>query len=276
MLHGRRGAPGAGRGVESSRSPDPQRSAEPVPTAAHVEARELRLRRGSRTVFDGVSCSFPRDHISVVLGGSGSGKTTLLRMIGCLLRPDSGEIWVDGELELTRLDEHDARQFRRRVGMMFQHGALLDSMTIFDNVALPLREHTPMRRAEIEREVHECFGSVGLRDVGELFPAQLSGGMIKRAALARALVLAPDILLCDEPFSGLDPATVQLVEDLLVDVNRRLGVTMIIASHHIASTFRMANGIVLLTDGKALCGTPETFRKHEDPRVEEFFAGEPR
>ncbi len=259
--------------MESSSVPD-RADAQSALAPIHIEARGLRLHRRGRRVFEDVSCGFPRDRISVVLGGSGAGKTTLLRMIGCLLKPDAGELWVDGDLELTRMNEADARQYRRRVGMMFQGGALLDSLSVYDNVALPLREHSPMGEDEIAAEVHHCFAGVDLENVDELYPAQLSGGMTKRAALARALVMAPDILLCDEPFSGLDPATVRKVEDLLVDVNRRLGVTMVIASHHIASTFRMADQIVLLVDGGALSGTPDQFRNSDDPRVDAFFARE--
>jgi phospholipid/cholesterol/gamma-HCH transport system ATP-binding protein len=242
----------------------------------HIQVSDLHFRRGSRSVFDGVDAVVLRDKINVILGGSGAGKTTLLRMFGCLLRPDSGSILVDGETELTTLNRAGMREYRRRVGMMFQGGALLDSMTVFDNAALPLREHLKLGEAEIRREVEDVFASVGLEEVDGLLPAELSGGMRKRAALARALITAPEILLCDEPFSGLDPATVRLVESLLEDVNERLGVTMVIASHHIASTFRMADRIVLLVDGKAVVGTPDEFRSSTDPEVESFFAGELR
>lgn len=246
----------------------------PAPDPVHIEVCALHFTRGSRPVFRGVTCDFLRDRINVILGGSGAGKTTLLRMLGRLLRPDRGSIRVDGELELTELGRAQVHAFRKRVGMMFQGGALLDSMSVFDNAALPLREHTSLDEEAIRRRVEEVFESVGLEGVNELLPAELSGGMRKRAALARALINWPEILLCDEPFSGLDPATVRLVEDLLVDVNQRLGVTMIIASHHIASTFRMADRIVLLVEGAAICGTPDEFRRNRDPRVERFFAGE--
>ncbi len=245
-----------------------------VVSPVHIEVEGLRFNRGERPIFRDVSCGFLRDRINVILGGSGSGKTTLLRMLGCLLRPDSGAIRVDDDLDLTRLGSSEIKAYRRHVGMMFQGGALLDSMSVFDNAALPLREHSPLDEAEIAREIRHVFDSVGLDGVDDLLPAELSGGMKKRAALARALVTAPDILLCDEPFSGLDPATVRLVESLLVDVNERLGVTMVIASHHVASTFRMAGRIVLLVEGEALSGAPDAFRDHADPRVEEFFAGD--
>jgi len=246
----------------------PDAVADPV----HVRVRDVHFAREGRAVFTGLSCDLLRDRINVVLGGSGSGKTTLLRMLGCLVRPDAGSIQVDG-MEITSLDGPELRHYRRCVGMMFQHGALLDSLTVFDNAALPLREHSPMSEAEIRQEVADVFASVGLDGIGDLMPAQLSGGMQKRAALARALILAPDLLLCDEPFSGLDPATLRLVEDMLVDTNRRLGVTMVIASHDVPSTFRMADRVVLLMEGGALEDEPKAFQESADPRVERFFAG---
>ncbi len=238
----------------------------------HIEVVKVRFKRGNRLVFWDLCCTFPRSQISVILGGSGSGKSTLLRMIGCLEKPDHGDIWIDGETEITCMPENQARNFRHRVGMMFQHGALLDSMTVYDNAALPLREHTDKSEAEIRREVHGVFEAVGLREVDRLLPGQLSGGMLKRAALARALIMAPEILLCDEPFSGLDPQTICLVENLLVNINRKFRVTMLITSHHIESTLRIANHVVVLTDGAAVEGTTNEIAASSDPRVQGFFA----
>jgi phospholipid/cholesterol/gamma-HCH transport system ATP-binding protein len=239
---------------------------------AGVAIAQLRFRRGARAIFDGLSCRFPAGRISVVLGGSGSGKSTLLRLIASLERPESGEIRVDGALELARGDAEALRDHRRSVGMMFQGGALLNSISVFENVALPLREHTRRSPAEIRRVVHEIFAAVDLQGVDDLLPGQLSGGMTKRAALARALVLRPRLLLCDEPFSGLDPATVRRVEQLLLDVNRRFGVTMILTSHHVESTLRLADHVVVLVDGAAVEGPPAAIRASGEPRVREFFA----
>src|SRR5207253_3890059 len=156
-------------------------------------------------------------------------------------------------------------------GMRFQGGALLDSLTVFDNVAFPLREHSAMREDEIAAAVHDALAAVGLSDVDALLPGQLSGGMVKRVALARAIILRPIILLCDEPFSGLDPISVKLIEGLLVRVNRQLHATVIIVSHHIASTMRMADNVILLLPDGTIDGTAEELRRSTDPRVVAFL-----
>jgi phospholipid/cholesterol/gamma-HCH transport system ATP-binding protein len=181
----------------------------------------VHLRRGERRVFDGLSCGFSRAQVNVVLGGSGAGKTTMLRLIGGLSRPDSGSVYVADE-DVTRLSERELFRTRARIGMLFQGGALLDSMTIFENVALPLREHSQLSEQDIAAEVTRRLAAVGLPDTESLYPRQLSGGMNRRAALARAIVTDPEIVLCDEPFSGLDPINVGRIEALLVDLNRRL------------------------------------------------------
>jgi len=239
-------------------------------SSLHIEAHDLYFARGGRKVFDGLSCGFPRGAISVVAAASGGGKTTLLRMIACLLRPDRGTLLVDGRDELGEMGPAEVDAFRRRVGMLFQFGALLDGLTVFDNVALPLREHSRLGEDEIRTEVGRVFDAVGLEDVDTLYPGELSGGMVKRAGLARALIERPDILLCDEPFSGLDPPTVRRVEDLLLRVNDRVGATMIITSHHTHSTLRMADHLVMILDGRAVEGAPERLCA-EDQRVADFF-----
>ncbi len=239
-------------------------------TGPALEVESLFLRRGDRVVFDDLSARFPAGKISVVTGPSGSGKTTLLRVIACLLRPDRGRVLADGH-DLVGLPRADVREFRERVGMLFQGGALLDSMTVFDNVALPLREHTRESEDAIRRQVHTAFRAVGLDRVDALLPGELSGGMVKRAGLARALIGAPDILLCDEPFSGLDPPTVRRVEELLVDINRRTRATLILTSHHMATTRRMADQLVMLLEGGALTGPPETLIAQGDSQVLDFF-----
>lgn len=238
----------------------------PEPGQAHVDIISVRLNFGERKVFDGLSCRFPQGKLSVILGASGAGKSTLLRMISCLQKPDYGDIWI-GDDEVTCLPERKLRQVRRKIGMMFQGGALLDSMSVFDNLALPLREHTDQSESEIGDRVHATTDSVGLDNVGRLLPGQLSGGMMKRVALARAMITEPEILLCDEPFSGLDPIAVRLIEDLLVSVNQRTNVTMIFTNHHIASTLRMADEVVFVADHGAIVGPVKEIDSSLDPRL---------
>jgi phospholipid/cholesterol/gamma-HCH transport system ATP-binding protein len=237
-----------------------------------VDAQGVHYARSGRVILEDFTASFPRGRISVIAGASGSGKTTLLRMVACLIRPQRGSIRIDGGADLASLPESEVASFRRRVGMLFQGGALLDSMTIFDNVALPLREHSEADEATIADEVHRVFAAVGLADVDALLPGELSGGMVKRAGLARALIERPDLLLCDEPFSGLDPPTIRRIEQLLLEVNRSTGATMIVTSHHNESTIRIGDQLVLLADKRALAGPPRELIARGDPRAEEFFA----
>jgi phospholipid/cholesterol/gamma-HCH transport system ATP-binding protein len=245
-----------------------------IPVAArddsHVEFAGVRMAYGDREVFDDLSCTFPRGKISVILGGSGSGKSTVLRIIGGLVRPQAGRIWVAGE-DVTRLSEVAMYRVRAKLGMMFQGGALLDSMTVFENLALPLREHTTVGEQEVIAEVHQRLEAVGLSDVDDLLPNQLSGGMTKRVALARAIMLRPVILLCDEPFSGLDPISARRIETLLARINRDLGVTIIVVSHHIASTMRLADRVLALLPDGAVSGSPTELRMSTDPRLVAFL-----
>ena len=201
----------------------------------HIQLRDVRLAFGDRRVFGSLSCDFERGSICVLLGGSGSGKSTLLRLVGGLLPPDSGSIVVAGQ-EIVGCSRGELREVRSKLGMMFQGGALLDSLSVYQNLALPLRERLRMREPEIGARIRLQLSAVGLEGTERLLPRQLSGGMIKRAALARALISEPEILLCDEPFSGLDPLTVHRIEALLIEVKRTLGMTLLVTSHHIPST----------------------------------------
>lgn len=246
--------------MDSDRSPAPP----------HVQFEDVHMAFDDRVVHRSLSCSFARGRISVILGGSGSGKSTLLRLIGGLVRPDAGRILV-GTSDVTRLSEAELFEVRTRLGMLFQHGALLDSLTVFDNLALPLRERGLGSEAEIAGRVREQLSSVGLDDVETLLPGQLSGGMLRRAALARAMILRPEILLCDEPFSGLDPISLRRIESLLAAINHRSGTTLLVVSHHIASTFRLADQVVLLLPGRSVSGTPHDLATSADPEVAGFF-----
>ena len=240
-----------------------------------ISVRNVRLAFGERVVYDGLECHLQKGKIHLLLGGSGSGKSTLLRMIGGLQGPDSGEIRVGGRL-LSGLREHELGEIRKGIGMLFQNGALLDSMTVLENVGLPLREHTKKSSAEIAARVSQVLSSVGLEGVESLLPRELSGGMLRRVAFARAIVMEPEILLCDEPFSGLDPLNVTRIEDLLVRLNVELGLTIVITSHHMASSLRMADQLILLRDGKCIAGTPEELAASRDEGVIEFLGEDGR
>lgn len=235
-----------------------------------VALTDVEMSFNGRPVLRGLTCRFPRGKISVVLGGSGAGKTTILRVIGGLVRHQKGTVEVAGE-DTSHLGSREMNRIRRKLGMMFQGGALLDSLTVFDNLALPLREHTKMGEKAIADEVHKQLTAVGLANVDGLLPGQLSGGMIKRAALARAIITNPEILMCDEPFSGLDPISVKRIEALLRRINRELDITMIISSHHIPSTLRLADQVILLQQDHLAIGTPDELRTSTDRRVAEFL-----
>lgn len=236
----------------------------------HIALEGVRMAFGSRPVFEGLSCSFPRGRISVILGGSGSGKSTLLRVVAGLVHPQAGRVEVAGR-EISHLPEAEMWAVRSSIGMLFQGGALLDSLTVFDNLAFPLREHTRLDEAAIAAAVRRRLEAVCLHDIEGLLPGQLSGGMLRRAALARAMMTNPEILLCDEPFSGLDPLSVKRIELLLSRMNRRLGITVLIVSHHIASTLRLADQVVLLLPGRVVVGRPEALRDSHDPEIAGFF-----
>ena len=240
-----------------------------------ISVRDVKLAFGHRVVYDGLDCRLHRGGVHLLLGGSGAGKSTLLRMIGGLQQPDSGEILVAGQ-HLDGLSERALGEIRKGIGMLFQNGALLDSMTVLENVGLPLREHTDLDAATIAERVGRVLRAVGLEDVEPLLPRELSGGMLRRVAFARAIVMEPEILLCDEPFSGLDPLNVSRIEDLLMQLNRELGLTIVITSHHMASSLRMADQMILLRDHTCVAGTPEALAGGEDAHVIEFLGEDGR
>ena len=224
-------------------------------------------------MFRDLSCRFPKGRVTCILGGSGSGKSTMLRLIGGLVRPQTGRVAVDGD-DVTALSERALFRVRRKLGMMFQGGALLDSMTVFDNLALPLRERGEPE-SRIADEVHDRLTAVGLENVDALLPGQLSGGMVKRVALARAIIQRPTILLVDEPFSGLDPISTRRIEGVLLEVNAKFGMTMLVVSHDVPSTMRMADWMILLLPQRAVEGEPRALATGTDRDAVEFLtAGE--
>jgi phospholipid/cholesterol/gamma-HCH transport system ATP-binding protein len=221
----------------------------------HIVVEKLGRRFGSFHALTDVDMRIARGVITVVIGGSGAGKTTLLKILIGLDRPTSGSVRIGGT-DITRLSERELNRVRRRFGMVFQYSALLDSMTVLDNVAFPLREHTRLREREIRERVREKLGVLGLEGTENRYPSQLSGGMRKRVGLARALMLSPEAVLYDEPTSGLDPITSRRVDDLILDTRDRFGVTSIVISHDMAGALRIADQIVLLAKGRVVAAGP--------------------
>jgi phospholipid/cholesterol/gamma-HCH transport system ATP-binding protein len=223
----------------------------------HIEVRGVSKSFGEKPVLKDIDLSFGRGQVTVIIGGSGTGKTTLLRLLIGLEKPTTGSILVDGE-DIVPLGDMAMNRVRKKFGMVFQYAALLDSMSVLDNVAFPLREHTRLREKEIAERVSQKLSELGLEDVGALFPSELSGGMRKRVGLARALMLEPQVVVYDEPTSGLDPFTTELVDEMILDARKQHGVTSIVISHDMASALRIADKIYMLAEGSvAASGTPE-------------------
>jgi phospholipid/cholesterol/gamma-HCH transport system ATP-binding protein len=229
---------------------------------------------GAQKVLNGLDLLVPRGRITVIIGRSGTGKSVTLKHVMGLLRPDQGRIWV-GDDELTKMSDRELRKVRNRFGIVFQDAALFDSMSVFDNIAFPLREHTRMRYSEIATKVGTLLEQVGLKGAEEKFPSQLSGGMRKRVGLARALVRDPEFLLYDEPTTGLDPILAAAMDKLIVDTQQaRPGITSVVISHDMHAVMDIADKIAMLVDGKvAHEGTPDYFRESKDPLVRQFLAG---
>lgn len=236
-----------------------------------VVVEDLYKRFGDHEVLCGIDLEIPRGKITTVIGGSGSGKSVLIKHIIGLLRPDKGRVYVDGE-EITRLGARDMTRVQGKFGMLFQHAALFDSMTVEENVAFPLVEHTKMTRGEIRASVAEKLEVLGLAGMGNMSPADLSGGMRKRVGLARAIAMNPSFLIYDEPTTGLDPVLAAQVDRMIGETQERLGVTSIVISHDMASTFRIAHRIAMLFKGRiAAVGTPEFMAESDVPQVQEFI-----
>jgi phospholipid/cholesterol/gamma-HCH transport system ATP-binding protein len=240
-----------------------------------VRVRDLRFARGSRKIFDGVDLEIRRGKVTVIMGPSGTGKTTLLRLIGGQLKPHTGQIWVDGE-EVPKLKHDELYRLRKRMGMLFQSGALLTDLSVFDNIAFPLREHTKLPESMIRDLVLMKLQAVGLRGARDLMPSQLSGGMARRVALARAIALDPTMIMYDEPFAGQDPISMGALVQLIRLLNDALGLTSIIVSHDVQEAAAIADYIYLLSDGKIVeHGTPEALNHSSSPWVSQFMHGLP-
>ncbi|WP_334134499.1 ABC transporter ATP-binding protein [Tepidimonas sp.] len=241
-----------------------------------VELRGVTFGYGDgRVVLDDVSLRVPRGKVSVLIGTSGGGKTTLLRLIGGQLRARSGQVLFDGQ-DVGALDRNGLYAVRRRMGMLFQFGALFTDMSVFDNVAFPLREHTRLSEPLIRDIVLMKLHAVGLRGARDLMPGELSGGMARRVALARAIALDPELIMYDEPFSGLDPISLGTAARLIRQLNDTLGLTSLMVSHELESTFAVADHIIVLANGRvAMQGTPDAVRHSTDPLIRQYVTASP-
>lgn len=239
-----------------------------------IELKKLKKTFGTQVVLNDLDLVMPKGKITVIIGRSGEGKSVLLKHLMGLVRPDAGEVLVDGQ-NVCEIADHELFSLRRKFGMLFQNAALFDSMTVRENIAFPMEEHTDFTKDQITERVMELIGVVGLKDIVlEKFPSELSGGMRKRVGLARAIALKPEILLYDEPTTGLDPIMTDVVDHLILNTQRRLGITSVVISHDIHAVFAIADKIAMLHEGKVLEeGTPEDFRRTTNPIVKNFLEG---
>ena len=240
-------------------------------TASPVEARGLRFAYGRRPVLNGIDLDIPGGKVSAILGTSGSGKTTLLRLICGLARPTAGQVKVLGQ-DIHALDQHAILALRKRMGMMFQQGGLFSDLTVFENVAFPIREHTALPEPVIHDLVLMKLNAVGLRGARALKPGELSGGMSRRVALARATALDPELIIYDEPFAGLDPITLNVVCDLIRTLNDALGATSVVVTYDVPEALRLADYLYLLNDGIIVAQGPTAeMVESSDPFVHQFL-----
>lgn len=250
----------------------------PQPADPVLQVADLRKHFGPRWVTNGVSFEVARGETLIIMGGSGCGKSTLLRQLIGSIRPTSGSIRLFGN-EITHLDEEGLAPVRRRFGVLFQSGALLQSLTVGENVALPIREHSHVDPAIVDLMVKMKLELVGLTGFEDLLPSEISGGMKKRVGLARALALDPELLFSDEPTSGLDPVMTAVIDQLTHDLTRKLGMTAVVVTHDMTSAFRIASRMIMLGSGARqgqiiAQGSPDEIRAHPDPMVQQFINGE--
>jgi phospholipid/cholesterol/gamma-HCH transport system ATP-binding protein len=240
-----------------------------------VECRGVSFGYGGRLILEDVSFTIPRGKVTALMGASGGGKTTVLRLIGGQVRAGKGEVLFDGQ-DVAKLDAAGLYAVRRRMGMLFQFGALFTDLSVFDNVAFPLREHTSLPHNLVRDIVLMKLDAVGLRGARDLMPSEVSGGMARRVALARAMALDPELIMYDEPFAGLDPISLGTAARLIRQLNDTLGVTSIVVSHDLEETFRIADQVIVLANGKvAAQGSPQAVQASIDPLVHQFVNAEP-
>ena len=252
----------------TSRKPEPQTAQDSI-----VEVRDVHYSIGGRPIFAGLNLQIPRGRITAIMGPSGTGKTTLLRLMTGQIKPDSGQVLFDG-IDVSNLSTRDLYALRRRMGMLFQNGALLTDEDVFENVAFPLREHTDLPEALIRNIVLTKLQSVGLRGAARLMPSELSGGMARRVALARAMATDPEVLIYDEPFTGLDPISMGMIVRLVRQMNYALGITSIVVSHDVEELAILADASYIIAGGKvAASGSFVELKDHDSEIVHQFING---
>ncbi len=240
-----------------------------------IKAQDVVKKFGDRTILNGINLDIYRGETFVIMGGSGCGKSTFLRHLIGALKPDSGKVFLLGK-DLAALNEDQMDAVKKKIGMCFQSAALFDSMTVGDNVSLPLREHTRLEKSVIDTVVKMKLEMVGLRGFEALMPSQLSGGMRKRVGLARAIVMDPEIIFYDEPTAGLDPIVSGVIDKLILDLSKKLSITSVVVTHDMKSVFSIADRVAMLYEGRVLeVGTPQAIKKSNNPMVQQFISGSP-
>lgn len=239
-----------------------------------VDIKNMTFKREQRVIYDDISLSIPKGKVTAIMGPSGIGKTTLLRLIGGQLKPESGSILFDGQ-DIPSLSRNALYETRKRMSMLFQSGALFTDMNVYDNIAFPIREHTDLPEYLIEKIVLMKLEAVGLRGAKDLKPSELSGGMARRAALARSIALDPELILYDEPFAGQDPISMGVIVRLIRSLNDALGLTSVVVSHDVPEVMSIADYIYIIAEQKIIGhGTPEQIREQQSPLVKQFVQGE--
>jgi phospholipid/cholesterol/gamma-HCH transport system ATP-binding protein len=245
------------------------------PAAAAIELSDVSFAYGTRTILRGITMVIPRGKTVAIMGGSGSGKTTILRLIGGQLKPKSGKVLVGGQ-SVPDLEPDALYTLRRKFGMLFQFGALFTDMSVFENIAFPMREHTELPEQMIRDLVLMKLNAVGLRGAAQLMPSELSGGMARRVALARTIALDPMLVMYDEPFAGLDPISLGVVGQLIRKLNDTLGITSVVVTHDVYESLKIVDYLYFVSDGKIVAaGTPAEVRESTDPFVRQFVDGAP-
>ena len=244
-------------------------------SSAYITLRDVVFSRSGRRIFDGISLDIPKGKVTAIMGPSGTGKTTLLRLIGGQLRPDSGQVNVAGH-DVPGLKRKALYQLREKMGMLFQSGALFTDLSVYENVAFPLRVHTSLPEDMIRDIVLMKLEAVGLRGARKLMPSELSGGMTRRVALARSIALDPELIMYDEPFAGQDPIAMGVLVKLIRDLNSSMGLTSVLVSHDVPESLSICHYACIIADGKVIGeGTPEELRAHPSERVQQFLEGKP-